>query len=367
MENSKEKVVIIGPVLPYRGGIAQHTTMLKRAMEQNNEVLMISFSRQYPAWLFPGESDKDSSFLNHKEPNTEYIIDSINPISWLTAIKRTIKFKPNYVVMPWWTVFWAPCFGFISNILKRNKIDVIFFCHNVVEHEAASWKNFLTKNVLKNATRYVVHTKEDRDNLINLLPQANVQIHPHPIYDQFPEAKGKYKRRKVLEILFYGFVRPYKGLDDLIAAMELLKGKSIQLTIAGEFWKGKEDTQKKINELGLSDQIELRPRYHTDQETAELFARADVVVLPYRSATGSGVVPIAYHYNKPVIVTNVGGLPDVVNDKKTGYIVEVGNVKMLAELIQSLSAESCKDMVPEIAQIKKVLSWSNLAETLAKE
>lgn len=367
MNTSKNKVVIIGPVLPYRGGIAQHTTMLKRALEQGDDVLMVSFSRQYPAWLFPGESDKDSSYLNHQESNTEYLIDSINPFSWIAAIKRIVEFNPNYIVIPWWTVFWAPCFGFISRALKKKKYNVVFFCHNVVEHESARWKSFLTKSVLKNASRFVVHTKEDKSNLVNLLPKAQVAIHPHPIYDQFPQAKGTFIRRKSLELLFYGFVRPYKGLDDLIDAMTILKEKDIQLTIAGEFWKGKEETQQKITNLGLDNQIELRPQYHSDEDTAELFDRADVVVLPYRSATGSGVVPIAYHYNKPVIVTKVGGLPDVVRHLKTGFIVDVGNIEMLAELINTLTAEDCEKMIPEILKIKKELSWSSLAQTIAQD
>ncbi|RLA39328.1 MAG: glycosyl transferase family 1, partial [Gammaproteobacteria bacterium] len=135
-------------------------------------------------------------------------------------------------------------------------------------------------------------------------------------------------------------------------------------TIAGEFWKGEEETRNRITELGLNDQIELRPRYHTDQETAELFHRADVVVLPYRSATGSGVVPIAYHYNKPVIVTNVGGLPDVVEDMSTGFIISRQDVSSLARIIDSLTALDCKKMVKAIMGIKNRLTWKALVETI---
>ena len=362
-ENHK-KIAVIGPVLPFRGGIAQHTTMLKRAMSEKSDILVLSFSRQYPGWLFPGESDRDPAYKGHIEAKTEYLIDSLNPLSWKKAISRIINFNAEIVLIPWWTVFWAPCFGYISRGLKKKGIEVIFFCHNVVEHEAATWKTILTRSVLRNAHRFVVHTKEEKTNLLTLLPDANITVHPHPIYDHFPEPDGKFPRRKSLELLFYGFVRPYKGLDDLIDAMLLLKGKDIQLTIAGEFWKDEEITRQKIISLGLTEQIELRPRYHTDQETAKLFDRADIVVLPYRSATGSGVVPIAYHYNKPVIVTNVGGLPDVVLDRKTGFIVPANDSSSLAKAIINTNQKNCKLMASQILECKKSLSWDSLASVI---
>ncbi len=360
----QKKIVIIGPLLPFRGGIAQHTTMLKRAFSKNCEVLAISFSRQYPQWLFPGESDRDSSYKGYVEPDAEYIIDSLNPISWRKAVKKILDFKASTVILPWWTVFWAPCFGYISKSLKVKNIDVVFFCHNVVEHEAAKWKTVLTQIVLKNARRYIVHTKEDKANLLKLFPEANIRVHPHPIYNHFPQPEGVLPQRKSLELLFYGFIRSYKGLDDLIDAMGLLRNKNIQLTIAGEFWKGEEDTRQKIIELGLTKQIELRPQYHSEQDTAELFSRADIIVLPYRSATGSGVVPIAYHYNKPVIVTNVGGLPDVVLDNKTGFIIPPNNSLALSKIISMIDRKTCKSMESNIVEFKKTLSWESLASVI---
>ena len=361
---NKKKIAIIGPVLPFRGGIAQHTTMLKRAMVNKSEVLVISFSRQYPAWLFPGESDRDPTYEGYVESETEYLIDSLNPLSWKKAVSRILDFNADTVLIPWWTVFWAPCFGYISRKLKQKGKYVVFFCHNVVEHEAAQWKTILTKNILKNAHSFIVHTKIDKANLLTLFPDAEVKVHPHPVYDQFPKAKGILPQRKSLELLFYGFVRPYKGLDDLIDAMALLKGQDIQLTIAGEFWKGEDDVRQKIIALDLSSQIELRPQYHSDQETAELFCRADIVVLPYRSATGSGVVPIAYHYKKPVIVTNVGGLPDVVLEQKTGFIIPSNNYLALSETISKIDRNACKLMEPDIVKFKKTLSWESLASVI---
>ncbi len=358
------KVAMVGPVLPFRGGIAQHTTMLHRALQEMAEVRTFSFSRQYPAWLFPGESDRDPAYEGHLEPGVKYLIDSVNPLSWRQAVKEIVDFGAEEVIFPWWTIFWVPTFGYMAKALKRKGMRIVFFCHNVVEHEAAWWKTRLSRSVLQLGDRFVVHTREDEANLKALLPSASVSVHPHPIYDQFPEPKGILPRRRKLELLFYGFVRPYKGLNLLIEAMGRLKGEDVQLTVAGEFWKGEEETRDRIRQLGIEDQVELRPRYHTDQETAELFARADFVVLPYRSATGSGVVPIAYHYNTPVIVTKVGGLPDIVKSGHTGYIISPNSASELCSIIKHSFNNNLKCSCKEISIIKDSLTWNSLSSTI---
>jgi glycosyltransferase involved in cell wall biosynthesis len=328
------------------------------------EHLAISFSRQYPGWLFPGESDIDPAYENQKEPGAEYLIDSLNPFTWRKAVARASAFNADIAIIPWWTVFWAPCFGYLANRLQRAGIEVVFFCHNVVEHESAVWKSALARRVLKQGARFVVHTKEDENNLRKLLPTAKVTVHPHPIYDQFPAADNTLPKRRGLELLFYGFVRPYKGLDVLIEAMGRLKGEDIQLTIAGEFWEGEEETRARVKELGIDEQVEIRASYHTDKESAELFARSDVVVLPYHSATGSGVVPLAYHYEKPVIVTRVGGLPDVVKETDTGLLVEPGNSIALANAVKSMTRSRAVSMVPGIREMKRQLTWTSLASCI---
>ena len=170
-------------------------------------------------------------------------------------------------------------------------------------------------------------------------------------------------RRGSLDLLFYGFVRPYKGLDLLVEAMALT-ADDVYLTIAGEFWDGERQIRERISALGLGSRVELRPRYHSEEETAELFARCDVVALPYRSATGSGVVPIAYHYNKPVIVSRVGGLPDVVHEGETGRLVEPGDVEALAAAIKSMTRTEAESMIPAIQAMKSSMTWSSLAAAL---
>lgn len=359
------RIGLIGPVLPYRGGIAQHTTMLHRALRGRADLLTLSFSRQYPSWLFPGDSDRDPSYQNHTEHGVEYLIDSINPLTWYAAIRRMTEFAPALVIFPWWQVYWTICFAVIVKGLKKKDIRVAFLCHNVIEHESASWKQRLTRWVLRKGDVFIVHTREDQENLLSLLPNVQVRRHPHPIYEQFPLAEETLERRAANELLFFGFVRPYKGLDLLLEAMELLKEEDLFLTIAGEFWNGEEQTLERIRRAGLSDRIEVRPRFHTEADTAALFARADVVVLPYRSATGSGVIPLAYHYNKPVIITRVGGLPDVVEEGVTGLIVDPDSASQLASAI--VRAFTLRPEPTAFEPIKSRLSWEGFASLFIEE
>jgi glycosyltransferase involved in cell wall biosynthesis len=360
----KPRIALIGPVLPFRGGIAQHTTMLHRSLAKKADLLTISFTRQYPAWLFPGESDKDPAYENYREPGVQYLIDSLNPLSWEDAIDTVRTFAPSAIVFPWWTVFWTFCFHHIASAVKRPGTRVVFLCHNAVEHESALWKRHLTSWVFKTANQFVVHTQSEKANIRNLIPEAQVRVYPHPIYDQYPSPSslGTLPRRAELELLFFGFVRRYKGIDVLLDALALIRDESVKLTIAGEFWEGERKTREKITFMGLREIVEILPRYQTERETAELFGRADVVVLPYRSATGTGVVPLAYHYNKPVVVTRVGGLPDVVDENLTGFVVPPEAPHELA-----CALRRCLHFRPQaehFTAVRKRMSWQGLATTL---
>ena len=362
--SSRRRIALIGPVLPYRGGIAQHTTMLHRALSRKSDLLTVSFTRQYPALLFPGESDKDPAYTNHRESGVLYIIDSLNPYSWRRCAERIARFNPEALIIPWWTVYWAFCFHAISRWSQAAGVPVVFFCHNVIEHENALWKRVLTQWVLASTNRFAVHTIQDRDHLSRFFPQAKILVHPHPIYDQFPKAIGNLSPRADLELLFFGFVRPYKGLDLLIDALSYLKDRSIKLTIAGEFWSGINDIIRRIDHCGVTEMVELRPTYHSEEDIAEIFARADVVVLPYRSATGSGIITLAYYYGRPVIATRVGGLQDVVRDGVTGWLVTPNCTEALARTIASVSRNKALSMRPDIADFAKTLSWDGLSVAL---
>ncbi len=358
------RIGLLGPILPYRGGIAQHTTMLHRELRKQCDLLTISFKRQYPGWLYPGKSDLDPGYSGYSEPGVLYTLDSLSPLSWFKTAKLFVKYNPRVVVIPWWTVFWVPCFGFIAKYLRRKGVQVLFFCHNVIEHESANWKTSLTKWVLSQGSFFIVHTKEDASNLKKLISNAKIIIHPHPIYEQFPAPKGVLARRARLELLFFGFVRPYKGLDILIEAMHLLKEEDIFLTIAGEWWKKNENLLKRLNDKEIKTKLEVVDRYVSEEEIAEYFDRADVVILPYRSATGSAIIPLAYHYGKPVIASKVGGLPDVVEDGISGRLVNPEDPEALAEAIRELLGQTSPNMRDGVKKVAQGMTFRSLAECI---
>ncbi|MGB8273750.1 MAG: glycosyltransferase [Alphaproteobacteria bacterium] len=356
------RVVFIGPVPPFRGGIAQHSAMLCRELARRCDLLVISFSRQYPLWLFPGESDRDPTQAPFAAADTRFLIDSLNPMTWRKAAAAIRDHGADLVILPWWTVFWAPCFAYLARRCRKAGIPVRLLCHNVVDHEAAAWKSLLSRAVLSQASSFLVHTRNDERRLKALFPGVPVIVHPHPVYSQFPPPAAGLPRRAGFELLFFGLVRPYKGLDILIEAMGRLADRDVHLTVVGEFWSGRAEAEARIRALGLEDRVELVPRYVTDQEAAAYFARADAVVLPYRSATGSGVVSLAYRYDKPVIVTRVGGLPDAVEEGETGLIVPPESPAALAEAISRMTSERAAAMAPAIGRLKATMTWEALAE-----
>jgi glycosyltransferase involved in cell wall biosynthesis len=353
---------LIGPVLPFRGGIAQYTTQLHRALAAQADLLTLSFKRQYPAWLFPGASDRDPQYAGRREPGVDYLIDPYDPHSWLRAVAHLRAWGVTQVIIPWWTAYWGPCFGVIARRLRNSGIHVTFLCHNVQDHED-TWLNARVADfALRGGDDYLVHCERQRGRLLGLYGCVPVRVHPHPIYTQFPSAQATLPRRAGLELLSYGFVRPYKGVDILIDALAELRDQDVFLTIAGEVWGGRTDLEAAVRAAGVAERVELRSYYHGEEETAELFARADAVVLPYRDASASGVVALAYHYDRPVVVTRVGGLPDVVEEGRTGFVVPPDNTVALAAAIRGCRAfQPCAEA---LARLKDRMSWSSLAATL---
>lgn len=355
-------IALVGPVRPYRGGIAQHTEMLLAALEEaGGEVICVSFSRQYPTLLFPGKSDRDPQKRRLEAANVRYLIDSLNPLTWRRAAVEIARFGADIVVLPWWTWYWAPCFGYLARALSRRGVDVRFVCHNVVDHETAGWKARLSRWALLGGDSFVVQSRHEADRLSRLVGARSLRTHPHPVYSQFPAARTSLPRRAAQELLFYGFVRPYKGLDVLIEALARCCSQDIALTVAGEFWQGEARARARIAELGLGDLVEIAPRYHSELETAALFDRADVVVMPYLSATGSGVLGLALHYGRPVIASAVGGLADIVEDGVTGLLVSPGDADALARAIDDMPAERSAAMRDAVRARARSLTWASLA------
>lgn len=361
---ARVRIGLVGPVLPYRGGIAQHTTMLHRSLCERVELCTISFRRQYPKHLYPGSSDLDPEHKGHHESGVHYILDSVNPLTWAAACDILSAHSPQQVIIPWWTFFLAPCFGFVAHSLRKRGISSMFLCHNVEDHESAFWKTALSRKVLSQGSSFLVHSKSEEAKLKRFLGKSPIAVHPHPVYHQFPPATRKLPRRARLELLFFGFVRRYKGLDVLLEAMHLLREEEVFLTIAGEWWE--EDPKLRIS---LADgirrnKVEAVKRYLSEQETAEYVERADVLVLPYRSATGSGVIPLAYHYGKPVIASRIGGIPEVVIDGVSGRLFEPEDPYALAEVIREFLHTSPGEMEKGVRTAAERMTWHSLAECI---
>lgn len=353
---------LIGPLLPHRGGIAQHTTMLHRTLRTRADLLSVSFKKLYPKWLYPGKTVLDTGHKGHKEDGVTYALDPLNPVTWEKVCRLFIKHAPQAVIIPWWTVFCSPCYLSICSYLKQKGIRILFLCHNVVEHEMTEWKMMVSKLVLSQGSHFFMHSEAEAARLKALLPKADISVHPHPVYHQFPAPRVKHRRRAKLELLFFGLVRPYKGLDVLIEAMHQLKKEDIFLTIAGEWWYKDETLKKRIE--AVKGRIEVVDRYITEEEAAAFFSRADVIVLPYRHATGSGVIPLAYHYGKPVITTTVGGLPEVVIDGVSGRLVKPEDPDALAKVLQEFLQKNPASMQEGVRKTAESMTWEGLAECI---
>ncbi|MCL2050605.1 MAG: glycosyltransferase [Lachnospiraceae bacterium] len=370
------KIALIGPVYPYKGGISHYTGLMCHALRENcalrenHEVFMFSFKLQYPKFLFRKEQKdyRDNSFA---VADTNYLINTLNPFNWLASALRIKKLKIDTVIFQWWHPYFAPCYFFMTKFLRKQKI--VFICHNVFPHERFLLDKFLTKMVLRSGSRFIVHTHLDEGNLLSVKPNAIYRVNPHPTYNIFKqEGFGTAEARKRLGIrddipllLFFGFVREYKGLKHLLKALPIIAEKlnDIKLFVVGDFAGDKEKYLDLINELGIADCLCLVDDYVSNQEVEKYFAAADLVVLPYESATGSGIAQIAYGFLKPVVVTNVGGFTDIVRDGETGYIVKPQNPEELANAILRYFTEDSHrhdEFCENIKAINDEFSWERM-------
>ena len=368
------KISLLGPTYPYRGGIAHYTTLLCRELRKGHEVQFLSFLRQYPKLLFPGKTDKDPSKKALKTKRVEYTLDSINPYTWLRTANQIVNFGPQLLVIPWWVVFWAPQFLTIATLVKkRTGAEVLFICHNAMEHEHSRWKNIVTKMVLSKGDRILTHSRQETEHLLELLgPEINIETAFHPTYaplcGDIPES-DKAKKQLGLKgnvLLFFGFVRHYKGLDILLRAMpEVLKEKDVTLLVVGEFWKDKDDYLKIIKDLDIGQHIVIIDRYIPNEEIGLYFAAADLVVQPYRSASGSGICQLAYGFGKPVIASNVGSLGEVIIDGESGRLVAPEDESALQEaIIRSLKEQELSKMILQAGLARDKFSWERLVRVV---
>jgi glycosyltransferase involved in cell wall biosynthesis len=307
------KILLIGPVYPYRGGIAHYTTLLAKALQTaGHEVKVISFKRQYPKWLYPGQSDRDPSQSPLTVP-AAYILDPIYPWTWHRAVVAIRQEKPDLVLFQWWTTFWSFAFAFIAKALQKHKICIAYLIHNVIPHEARPWDRFLAKMALGAGNAFLVQSQGQKSALLSLIPTARVELVEHPVYDMFSEQKmdqNEARQRLGLPkdlpiILFFGIVRPYKGLGLLIEAIGELftEGQQVGLYIAGEFWEDVEKYKEQIKRLNLDGQVWIDNRYIPNEELPAIFSAADIFAAPYTNATQSGAIKMALGFGMPIIAS----------------------------------------------------------------
>jgi glycosyltransferase involved in cell wall biosynthesis len=368
----KDRIVLVGPVYPFKGGISHYTGMLYRALAKDHDVTMVSYKMQYPKFLFKKEQ-RDYSNDSFKVEDTHYWLNTANPFNIIATARKIRKQKPDMVILQWWHPYFAPCYMILTSLLKG--IKVTYVCHNVFPHERFPMDRKLSRMTLKRGDYFIVQSAMDLEDLLSIKPNAVVKETQHPTYNAFKftnmtmaEARERLNlanEEKVL--LFFGFVREYKGLNYLIQAMPEIKKRlsGVRLMIVGDFGEDKEQYMELIRDCQVEDVVETVEGYIPDREVEKYFAASDLVVLPYVSATQSGIVQIAYGFTKPVVVTNVGGLPEVVTDGKTGYVVESRSPALLADAVVRFFAEKkAAEFAVHIREEEYRFSWDRIVEVI---
>jgi glycosyltransferase involved in cell wall biosynthesis len=390
-----KKIIIMGPAYPLRGGLASYDERLAREfMQQGHSVSIYTFSLQYPGFLFPGTTQ----FSTEPAPadlDIHVRINSVNPLNWLSVGLELKNQKPDLVIVRYWLPFMGPCLGSILRIVKKNKRSkVVCIADNIIPHEKRPGDTLFTKYFVPPIDAFITMSEKVLDDLPQFAPGKPARFVAHPLYDNFgekiskEEARGKLKiKNEELIILFFGFIRKYKGLDILLDAMKILEslnnspsgdggktlkssnnspsedGGKIKLLIAGEFYEDRKAYDEQIERLGIKDRLILKTEFIADSEVKYYLCAADVVVRPYRSATQSGVTPLAYHFEKPMIVTNVGGLPSLVPDDKVGLVAEPTAESIAAKIIEYFQKGEAH-FLPHLIEEKKKYSWSKMAATI---
>ncbi len=323
-------LAVFGPYHPHRGGIAHHTTLLAETLAHDHPVLGLGFKRLYPGMLFPGRTQLDDSAapLVPRGVRVEHIVDCIGPHTWLQAAAAVRAFGAKLLIVQWWHPFFAPASATIARGARRAGARVLYLCHNVLPHERSAADLFLIKWGLGAADGFLVQSQSDFDVLGRLFPNKPRQLTPHPAYTFFEQGKVAPEAARAKlgvagpVVLFFGLVRAYKGLDVLLRAIAVARRTvPVTLVVAGEFYQDRAPYDALIAELGLESAVVVHDRYIANEDVETYFRAADVVVLPYVSATQSGIAQIALSFERPVIVTRVGGLPEAVRDGETGRVV----------------------------------------------
>ena len=364
----KKSIIILGSAYPLRGGgISTFNERLAQALQEDgHEVEIFSFSLQYPSIFFPGKTQFT------KEPAPENIkicsiVNSINPFNWLKVGKILKKKCPDLIIVRYWTPFMSPCFGTILRRVKRNKHSkIICIADNIIPHEKHFFDTFLTKYFAKPIDAFLTMSKDVLKDVQKMLSKPAF-FSPHPMYDNYGEKLHKTEALQKLGLednciyfLFFGFIRSYKGLDLLIEAFAdaRLRKFPVKLIVAGEFYENEKPYLDAIQKYNLSDDIILRTNFIPNEQVRDYFCAADLIVQPYKSATQSGVTQIGYHFEKPMLVTNVGGLAEIIPHGKVGYVVEPIKEEITNALLDFLTNKP--DFSSGIQEEKDKYTWDKL-------
>jgi glycosyltransferase involved in cell wall biosynthesis len=366
------KIAIVSCFYPYRGGIAQFNANLYAVLSREHTVKAFNFSRQYPSLLFPGKTqyvtDKDTALAI----DSERVLDSANPFTYYSTAKKVVAFEPDVIILRYWHTYFAPSMGYIARYATKRGYKVITIADNIVPHETHWFDTFFTKWFLKQNTALVTLSEAVRDDLVRLHPTAKHMMKRHPLYNHFGEKMPAEQARQQLHmdsnkktLLFFGLIRDYKGLDLLLNAMNLLDD-SYQLVIAGECYGSFDSYQRQIDTNKNKQNIHLFQRYIDDSEVPMFFSAADVCVLPYKTATQSGIAAISYHFEVPLVITDTGGLKEMVETPHTGLVCESIDSESIARSIKQFFAEDKTTFIKGIQAERKALSWENFAQSLTE-
>ena len=368
------KIIILGPAHPFRGGIATFNDRLAQEfIKENYEVQIVNFTVQYPNILFPGKTQ----FTDSNPPEGVYIVrklNSVNPVSWHKTANYIIGQKPDMLLVRYWLPFMAPCLGTVAKIVrKKTNTKIISLVDNIIPHEHHTGDMLLSNYFVRQIGGFVVMSKAVENDLRKFDKTKPIKFNPHPLYDHFGTYVSRQEALKHLGlseeyryILFFGLIRNYKGLDILLEAInnDDIKSKKIKLIVAGEFYADEEKYRKYISKNNLEDNVIVRSEYIPDEEVKYYFGASDVVVQPYKTATQSGITQIAYHFEKPMIVTNVGGLPEIVPDGKCGYVVEPNAQAVREAIIKFFNYSDYDYFAKNIKFEKQKYSWEQMVNTI---
>jgi glycosyltransferase involved in cell wall biosynthesis len=369
-KNNKQKIIILGTAHPFRGGLASYNERLaKQFQDEGHEVEIITFTTQYPNFLFPGKTQYSEEPAS-KDLKITRMVSSINPFNWLKVGNYIKKQNPDILIFKYWLPFMGPCFGTITRLVKKNKYTkIITILDNVIPHEHRIGDKQFTKYFLKPIDAFISMSKSVENDLKQFDTIKPRDFNPHPLFDNFgeliskPDAKSKLNLdNNTHYILFFGIIRDYKGLDILLDAFNQFDYKkyNVKLLVAGEYYSNEEKYQNQIKELGLEKEVIVVNQFINDSDVKKYFCASDIIAQPYKNATQSGVTQIAYHFEIPILVTNVGGLPEMVPHQIVGYVAPVDSNEIANALTDFYTNNREEEFKANLKIEKQKYLWDKL-------